>query len=84
MVPLRYNELNGDRAGELGKVFDRCGIPRAAIPAALEAFSQDAHAGSATAGTIKADDLTADSYATIRRILALPNVNLSGDTILTM
>ena len=84
MVPLRYNELNGDRAGELGKVFDHCGIPRPAIPAALAAFSQDAHAGSATAGTIKADDLTAESYATIRRILALPNLNLPGDTILTM
>lgn len=82
LVPVRYDELNAQRASMIEQVFAQCGIDPANIPAALLAFDADAHAGSKTSRTVPALNLGQASYAALERIFAHPMMRFPADTVL--
>ena len=81
-MPVRYDELNAQRASMIEQVFAQCGIDPANIPAALLAFDADAHAGSKTSRTVPALNLGQASYAALERIFAHPMMRFPADTVL--
>ncbi len=80
-VPLhsfRYEDLLEDRAGTLGQIFARCGLPQDSVTAGLAAFDDDSHAGAATAHSRRVERLPEEARSRIRRIFAHPLVRVTG------
>jgi hypothetical protein len=70
-LALRYDELDADRYRAAARLLRHCGLPEAALPAALHAFDRDSQAGTSLArdrmGTVYTDANLARFPATLAR-----------------
>ncbi|HWA18091.1 MAG TPA: hypothetical protein VG757_03785 [Devosia sp.] len=82
LVALRYNELVSDREGELGRIFDHCGISREDIASALKAFDRDSQEGTSIARKENKKRFTPEERASYLAVLGRVPALANPDTLL--
>ena len=82
MMAVRYNELSIDRVKTIARIFDYCGIRRAAIADTLDAFDADSQEGTRTARSIAVSHFNDENYARVIEVLANPRIAIDPNLIL--